>query len=92
VALYLIILLAIGVVGKQSQKYYAHVLGSVGAWMVLMPTALWLSERMESPTWGFLNFVLMGLAWAVPVVIVANGYERRPMYRLFPRRAHTTEK
>ena len=91
-ALYLIILLAIGVFGKQPHRYYAHVLGAVGAWLVLMPAAAWLSDRMESPTWGFLSFLLMGLAWAIPVVIIANGYERQALYRLIPKRSETTGK
>lgn len=89
---YLIILLAIGVAGRQSQRYYAHVLGAVGAWIVLMPTALWLANRMEIATWGSLDFLLIGLAWAIPVVIIAMGYERNAIYRLFPRRPRTTDK
>ena len=91
-ALYLIILLAIGVFGKQPHRYYAHVLGAVGVWLVLMPAAAWLSDRMESPTWGFLNFLLMGLVWAIPVVIIANGYERKALVRLIPKRYQTTGK
>ena len=82
----LIVLLVIGVVGKQSRKYYAHVLGAVGAWIVLMPTALWVSSWIENPMVGILGFLFHGLAWAIPIVIIATGYESEAMYRLIPRR------
>jgi hypothetical protein len=53
-------------------------------WIVLMPLTLWLGEMMESPTWGFLDWILGMLAWAIPGVVIANGYEREALYRLIP--------
>ena len=47
---------------------------------------------MESPTWGFLDFIVFGLAWAIPIVIIASGYEGQAMYRLIPKRFHNTRK
>ena len=88
----LIVLLVIGVVGKQSRKYYAHVLGAVGAWIVLMPTALWVSSWIENPMVGILGFFFHGLAWAIPIVIIATGYESEAMYRLIPRRRNASGK
>jgi hypothetical protein len=83
--------LAIGVAGKQSHRYYAHVLAAVGAWILLFATAAWLSEKLDPTNWGFLGFLLNGLAWAIPIVIIANGYERKPIARLFPRRIRSSK-
>ena len=91
-AFYLIILIAIGVAVNQPRKYYAHILAAFGAWMLLMPTAMWMSERMESSSWGYLSFLLNGLAWAIPIVIIANGYERKELYRLIPKRREPSGK
>jgi len=90
VAIYLIILIAIGVVGNQPRRYYAHILAAVAAWIVLMPSALWLSSKMDPAAWGVLDFLLTGAAWAIPIVIIASGYERKDIYRLIPRRRPTT--
>ncbi len=88
--LYLIILLVIGVIGKQSQRYYTHVLAAVGVWLILAPTALWLSARTESADWGFLGFLLMGVSYAIPIVIIAIGYEGKAIQSLIPRRRGTS--
>ena len=88
--LYLVILLIIGVVGRQSQRYYVHVLAAVCAWLVLLPMALWLSSISESANWGFVGFLLMGISYAIPIVIVAIGYERRSLVPLIPRRARAS--
>ena len=80
-----VILLAIGVLGKQPHKYYFHALIAVGVFMVLLPLSLWVNVAMiDVPSWWFFGFLSSGLAYAIPIVIVAAGYERKAIPRLIP--------
>jgi hypothetical protein len=82
-----VILLAIGVVGKQPHKYYLHTLIAVGVWFVLFALSAWIADILyDRVAWSFLNFPITGLVYAIPLVIVAAGYERRPIPRLVPRK------
>jgi hypothetical protein len=90
VAAFVIIGLAIGVFGKQPHRYYVHLLISAGILFVLVAASLALNVvLLENPNWMWLSFIISGLAWAIPIVIVASGYERKALYRLIPgKRAH----
>jgi hypothetical protein len=89
VGIFLFITLAIGVAGRQPHRYYVHVLAATGALVTLSIAVAAVSSALESPSWVWLMFPAYGLVWAIPIVIVARGYDRAPLYRLIPgKRAH----
>ncbi|HEX6575641.1 MAG TPA: hypothetical protein VF042_11795, partial [Gemmatimonadaceae bacterium] len=69
----LIILLVIGVVGKQPHKYYLHVLIAAGVWLVLMTGAVWVGYTLAEGALGILGMLATAIAYAVPAVIIAYG-------------------
>ncbi|HEX6574790.1 MAG TPA: hypothetical protein VF042_07440, partial [Gemmatimonadaceae bacterium] len=65
---------------------------AAGVWLVLMTGAVWVGYTLAEGALGILGMLATAIAYAVPAVIIAYGYQKRPLYRLIPgRRSYESE-